>query len=121
MLYYILILPELQALFALLIPISLAMIFLVKFPLWLAMLTFLPLYCFVLELLIDLAGLHEFLRVHERKWKWREAIITILAFIPYQWILGFGALRAVYRYSRGVTNWEKTAHFGQHRTLPEVV
>lgn len=118
---YVLMLPELQALFALLIPVALIMIFLVKFPLWLAMLTFLPLYCFVLELLIDLAGLHEFLRVHERKWKWREAIITILAFIPYQWILSAGALRALYRYNRGVTNWEKTSHFGQHRTYSEAV
>ena len=118
---YVLMLPELQALFALLIPVALAMIFLVKFPLWLAMLTFLPLYCFVLELVIDLAGLHEFLRVHERKWKWREAIITILAFIPYQWILSVGALRALYRYNRGITNWEKTAHFGQHRTYSEAV
>ncbi len=119
--FYVLILPQLQALFALLIPISLAMFFLVKFPLWLAMLTFLPLYCFVLGLLIDLAGLHEFLKAHERKWRWREAIITILAFIPYQWILCFGALRAVYRFSRGITNWEKTTHFGQHRAFSEVV
>jgi cellulose synthase/poly-beta-1,6-N-acetylglucosamine synthase-like glycosyltransferase len=119
--FYVLILPELQALFALLIPVSLVMFFLVKFPLWLAMLTFLPLYCFILGLLIDLAGLHEFLKAHKRKWRWHEAIIIILAFFPYQWILCFGALRAVYRYSRGATNWEKTSHFGQHRTYSEAV
>jgi hypothetical protein len=35
--------------------------------------------------------------------------------------LCFGALRAVYRYSRGATNWEKTSHFGQHRTYSEAV
>lgn len=117
--FYVLILPELQALFALLIPVSLVMFFLVKLPLWMALLTFLPLYCFLLGLLIDLAGLHEFLKAHKRKWRWHEAIITILAFFPYQLILCVGALRAVYRYSRGVTNWEKTAHFGQHRTYSE--
>jgi glycosyltransferase XagB len=117
--FYVLVLPELQALFALLIPVSLAMFFLVKFPLWLALLTFLPLYCFVLGLLIDLAGLREFLKAHGRKWRWREAIITILAFFPYQGILSFGALRAVYRYNRGVTNWEKTAHVGQHRAFSD--
>src|SRR5260221_212731 len=44
--FYVLVLPELQAVFALLIPVSLVMFFLFKFPLWLAMLTFLPLYCF---------------------------------------------------------------------------
>jgi len=117
--FYVLVLPELQAFFALLIPISLVMFFLVKFPLWLAMLTFLPLYCFVLGLLIDLAGLREFLKAHGRKWRWHEAIITILAFLPYQGILSVGALRAVYRSMRGVTNWEKTAHVGQHRAFSD--
>jgi len=117
--FYVLVLPELQAFFALLIPISLVMFFLVKFPLWLAMLTFLPLYCFVLGLLIDLAGLREFLKAHGRKWRWHEAMITILAFLPYQGILSIGALRAVYRSMRGVTNWEKTAHVGQHRAFSD--
>jgi len=117
--FYVLVLPELQALFALLIPVSLVMFFLVKFPLWLAMLSFVPLYCFVLGLLIDLAGLREFLKAHGRPWRWREAIITILAFVPYQVILSVGALRAVYRCMRGVTNWEKTAHVGQHRAFSD--
>jgi cellulose synthase/poly-beta-1,6-N-acetylglucosamine synthase-like glycosyltransferase len=117
--FYVLVLPELQAVFALLIPVSLVMFFLVKFPLWLAMLTFLPLYCFVLGLLIDLAGLREFLKAHGRKWRWHEAMLTILAFLPYQGILSVGALRAVYRSMRGVTNWEKTAHVGQHRAFSD--
>lgn len=114
---YVLILPEVQALFALLIPISLVMFFVVKFPLWLAMFTFLPLYCLVLTIFIDLAGLREFLKAHKRRWRWSEAIITALAFFPYQWILGIGALRAVYRYIWGMSNWEKTRHLGQHRDL----
>src|SRR5229473_3084374 len=66
--FYVLILPEVQALFAILVPVSLVMFFLVKLPLWLAILTFLPLYCFVLAVFIDLAGLHEFLKAHRRKW-----------------------------------------------------
>ena len=114
---YVLILPEVQALFALLVPVSLVMFFFVKFPLWLAMFTFLPLYCLILAVFIDLVGLHEFLKAHKRRWSWREAIITALAFFPYQWILGIGALRAMYRYARGTSNWEKTMHIGQHRDL----
>ncbi len=112
---YVLILPEVQALLALLIPISVVMFFLVKLPLWLAMFTFLPLYCFVLAAFIDLAGLHEFLKAHKRKWRWREAFIMLVAFFPYQFILGLGALRALFRYVKGTSNWEKTAHIGQHR------
>lgn len=113
--FYILVLPELQALFAIMVPVAIAMIFLVKFPLWLAMFTFMPLFCFVQAVFIDLAGLHEFLKVHKRKWRWREAVILVLAFFPYQFILGAGACRAVYRYIQGASNWEKTAHIGQHR------
>ena len=113
---YILILPEVQAFFALMIPISLLMFFLVKLPLWLAMLTFLPLYCFVLTIFIDIAALYEFVKVHQRAWRWHEALLLLLAFFPYQVILSIGALRAVLRYLNGKSNWEKTAHIGQHRT-----
>ncbi|GAC1358389.1 MAG: hypothetical protein NVS2B12_01560 [Ktedonobacteraceae bacterium] len=113
--FYVLILPEVQAFFAILVPISIIMFFFVKLPLWLAMLTFLPLYCFVLAIFVDVAGLHEFLKAHGRKWSWREALILILAFFPYQFLLGLGAMRAVYRYCKGASNWEKTAHIGQHR------
>jgi len=112
---YVLILPELQAFFALLVPVSLLMFLFVKLPLWLAMLTFLPFYCFILTVFIDLAGLHEFLKTHKRRWSWRDAAIMVLAFLPYQWILSFGAIRAVWRYIQGRSNWEKTAHIGQHR------
>ncbi len=112
---YVLVLPELQAFFALLIPVSILMFFLVKFPLWLAMFTFMPLYCLVMAVFVDLVGLREFLRAHKREWSWREAAILVLAFFPYQGILGIGAVRAVYRYIKGVSNWEKTAHIGQHR------
>ena len=115
MAFYVLILPELQAFFALMVPVSLIMFFFVKLPLWLAMLTFMPLYCFILAIFIDLAGLHEFLKAHKRPWRWREAMIQVMAFFPYQALLGLGAMRAVFRYIKGASNWEKTAHIGQHR------
>lgn len=114
--FYVLILPEVQALFALMVPVSIVMFFFVQLPLWIAMFTYLPLYCFILAIFIDLAGLHEFLKAHHRPWKWTEAVVTLLAFIPYQVLLGLGAMRAVYRFLKGTTNWEKTAHVGQHRT-----
>jgi len=113
---YVLILPELQAFFTLMVPISLLMFFLVKLPLWFAMFTFMPLYCFLLAAFIDLAGLHEFLKAHKRKWSWREAFVMMLAFFPYQWMLSIGAIRAALRHIQGTANWEKTAHIGQHRT-----
>src|SRR5260370_33634745 len=114
--FYVLILPELQALFAILIPVAIVMFILVKFPLWLAMFTFLPLYCLVLGIFLDLAGLHEFLKAHKRKWRWHEALILVLVFFPYQLMPGIAALRPVSRSIRGASNWEKTVHIGQHRS-----
>src|SRR5579884_616947 len=114
--FYVLILPEVQAFFAILVPISVLMFFFVKRPLVMAMLTFLPLYCFLMAVFIDVAGLHEFLIAHDRPWRWREAIIMLLAFFPYQAILGWASVRAVYRQLRGASDWEKTAHIGQHRS-----
>ena len=38
-----------------------------------------------------------------------------IAYMPYQWILGFAALRAFWRHLRGMNNWEKTKHVGAHR------
>jgi cellulose synthase/poly-beta-1,6-N-acetylglucosamine synthase-like glycosyltransferase len=113
--FYVLILPEVQAFFMIMMPISFFMFFFIKLPLWLAMLTFLPLYCFLMALCVDVAGLHEFLIAHDRPWRWREAIIMLLAFFPYQAILGWASVRAVYRQLRGASDWEKTAHIGQHR------
>jgi glycosyltransferase XagB len=113
--FYVLILPELQAFFALLVPASLITFIFVKLPLWFAMFTFLPLYCFILAAFIDLAGLHEFLKAHKRRWSWRDAGILLLTFFPYQWLLTFSSMRAVFRSMQGTSNWEKTSHPGQHR------
>jgi glycosyltransferase XagB len=113
---YVLILPEVQALFTIMIPISLVMFFFIKLPVWMAILTFMPLYCFIFGLVISLAGLHEFVKVHHRPWKWSEALTLLIAFIPYQLLLGIGAMRAVWRQIQGASNWEKTAHVGQHRS-----
>jgi cellulose synthase/poly-beta-1,6-N-acetylglucosamine synthase-like glycosyltransferase len=114
---YVLLLPEILAFFTVMLPISIVMLFFIKLPLWIAILTFMPLYCFILAMCIDLAGLHEFVKVHHRKWKWREAVTLVIAFFPYQWLLGIGAIRAFWRQVRGASNWEKTAHIGQHKAI----
>jgi cellulose synthase/poly-beta-1,6-N-acetylglucosamine synthase-like glycosyltransferase len=112
---YVLIQPELQALFALMIPISILMAIFVRLPVWMTILTFAPMYCLIFGLFISLAGLHEFVKVHNRKWRWREAFLLVLTFIPYQLLLGIGAVRAVWRHVTGSKSWEKTAHVGQQR------
>src|SRR5215469_16382578 len=112
---YVLMLPEILAFFTVMLPVSIGMLFFVKLPIWMAILTIMPLYCFILAMFIDLAGLHEFVKVHKRRWKWREALTLLIAFFPYQLLVGIGAVRAMWRQLRGASNWEKTAHIGQHK------
>lgn len=117
---YILSGPFIQAAFAVMLPISLAMMFSVKLPVLLAMFTFVPLYMFGLQLCLDVAGLAEFIRTQQRDFSWRVFALTIIGFAPYQWLLAFAAFRAIVRQIRKQTNWEKTAHVGAHRKVENV-
>ena len=38
-----------------------------------------------------------------------------VSYLPFQWLLGYSALRAVWRYLLRNTSWEKTQHVGAHR------
>jgi cellulose synthase/poly-beta-1,6-N-acetylglucosamine synthase-like glycosyltransferase len=114
---YVLMGSYIQALFALMLPVSLVTIVLVKLPVWLALLTFLPLYMLILQACVELAGLIEFIRVQKQQISWLAFCTMVLGFFPYQWALAFAALRAVYRQLRHRTDWEKTAHTGIHRNL----
>lgn len=117
---YILLTPFLQAAFAVLIPVSIFMMLSVKLSLWIAILTFLPLYGFGLQALIDLVGLVEFMQSHGSEISVRVLLSAAIGYFPYQWLLAYAAFRAVVRQARKQTNWEKTAHLGAHRRLGEI-
>ncbi len=112
---YILCSPLLQLMTLLYMPVSLWTMFFVKVPAWTALLTSLPFYLLIIQLLINLAGLHEFTRAHNLKASPLDYLRTVLSFIPYQVMLGWGALRACWRHLRGLNSWEKTVHLGAHR------
>jgi cellulose synthase/poly-beta-1,6-N-acetylglucosamine synthase-like glycosyltransferase len=107
--------PFLQAVIGLLWPISVAMMLVAKVPVGLAMLSFLPLYAVVLQFVLSFVGLLEFAHVYRLRVRFRDVVMFTLGFLPYQAVLGLGALRAVYRFLRGAGNWEKTVHTGAHR------
>jgi cellulose synthase/poly-beta-1,6-N-acetylglucosamine synthase-like glycosyltransferase len=108
--------PLIQAVLTIYPLISLWMLFFVKLPTVLALLTMLPLYMLVIQLVISLVGLYEFTAAHGLKPSWLSPIWLLVAFLPYQALLGYAALRAVWRQLRGMNSWEKTAHIGAHRT-----
>ncbi len=107
--------PFIQAVVSLLWPVSVAMICLAKLPVPLAMLTVVPLYALALQFLVNLAGLLDFAHAYDQHLRLKDLVIFTMGFVPYQMILGFSAVRAVYREVRGASNWEKTEHIGAHR------
>jgi glycosyltransferase XagB len=115
---YTLSFPFFQLITILYVPISLWLILTSKVPVLIALISLLPAYMLIIQLLITLAGLYEFTAVH----RLRPALLTplklTLVFLPYQWLLGIGALRAVWRHVRGMNSWEKTQHVGAHRGEP---
>jgi cellulose synthase/poly-beta-1,6-N-acetylglucosamine synthase-like glycosyltransferase len=112
---YTLLSPLLQAVTVLYVPISVATILFVKTSTLVAMVSTLPLYMTVLQYLIGVAGLYEFVAVHGLKPSRWAAAQLLVAHLPYQWLLGFAALRAVWRQLTGDNSWEKTVHTGAHR------
>jgi cellulose synthase/poly-beta-1,6-N-acetylglucosamine synthase-like glycosyltransferase len=112
---YILGFPFIQAILAFYVPVSLAMIALVKLPLLVTVVLLLPSYFLFAHYLLSVVGLHEFARAHRLQLPAWVGATLLVTYFPYQWALGLAAMRAVWREMRGITNWEKTAHVGAHR------
>ena len=110
-------LPFFQALVAVFIPVSLVMILFVEVPVWLALLSFLPLIPTLGAVSIQLVGLGDFGRTYGPKARLRDYASLVLAVIPYQLVLAYSAARAVLRESRGIGGWEQTIHHGTHRRI----
>lgn len=112
---YTLAFPLVQAVLGLYIIVSLVMMFTVKTPVILAMILDLPLYLLFAHLSLSVLGLYEFADAHKLKASWKTVVWMIVGYLPYQWVLAYASLRAVYRELQGINNWEKTAHVGAHR------
>jgi cellulose synthase/poly-beta-1,6-N-acetylglucosamine synthase-like glycosyltransferase len=114
---YLLSMPFLQAATGLLIPISLALIFFVKVPTVIALITFIPLAPTIVTLAVEIAGITEFGRLYSQKVRVRDYVRLVLGTFPYQIFLAAAAVRSVARNLRGEHSWEKTEHTGAHRDL----
>jgi cellulose synthase/poly-beta-1,6-N-acetylglucosamine synthase-like glycosyltransferase len=113
---YTLAMPFLQAATGLLMPLSIASMFLLKVPMPTALLTFVPLAPTLVTVAVESAALGEFGREFGIRIRLRDQARLLLGTFPYQLLLAAAAVRAVWRVSRGHGGWEKTAHANAHRT-----
>lgn len=116
---YTLAFPHVQVGLAIYVPIALTTMFLVKAPVPLVMLSFLPVLAMAAHYLTSVVGLYEFTDAHGLKAKPGTVVKMALTWLPYQIVLGYAALRALRRHLAGIGDWEKTQHVGAHRPVTE--
>jgi glycosyltransferase XagB len=114
--FYTLAFPQGQALLGLYFIFSIVTMLTFKTPVLVALISFIPVLMLLAHLLISAIGLHEFAGAHGLKASPSTMLGLAIAWIPYQLVLSYAALRAVRRQARGVVNWEKTQHIGAHRS-----
>lgn len=115
---YTLAAPFFQALVSLSWPPALAAVLWLKLPVVVAVASLLPLYTLVFQYLLSVVGLYAFTREYQLRFPLLMPLAMAMTFLPYQWLLGISAVRAVYRQLRQRSDWEKTTHLGAHRRGP---
>jgi cellulose synthase/poly-beta-1,6-N-acetylglucosamine synthase-like glycosyltransferase len=117
---YTLAYPFVQAGLTLMWPLTLVAVLVLKLPVTVAVVSFVPLYVLLFQLLISLIGAYMFTREYGFRFPLLTPITMAVTFLPYQLLLGLSAVRAVWRDYRNRNDWEKTAHLGAHRRAARV-
>jgi cellulose synthase/poly-beta-1,6-N-acetylglucosamine synthase-like glycosyltransferase len=107
--------PFMQAFSGVGILVSVATAVMLRAPVALALLSFVPAIPTLATLAFEVAGLREFGRIYYTRPRLSDYLALVVGTFPYQLILAGAAVRAVLREAMGRRGWEKTAHVGAHR------
>lgn len=113
---YTLSFPLTQTALLIVTPVVLIVGLFAKLPVALSLLSFIPILILLVQYTISAVGMHELIKEQKLPHDRTIYVKLFVTLLPYQILLGVGALRATYRELRGINNWEKTAHTGAHRT-----
>jgi cellulose synthase/poly-beta-1,6-N-acetylglucosamine synthase-like glycosyltransferase len=111
--------PFLQAFAGVMIPLAIATAIIVKVPVGIALLSFLPAIPTITMVVFELVGVREFCRVYYVRPRVTDYLRLLIGTPLYQSVLAIAACRAVVREVRGQRGWEKTSHSGAHRNPAE--
>ncbi|MGW0821027.1 glycosyltransferase [Streptomyces sp. NPDC002845] len=113
--FYVLAFPHGQALLGIYLLVSLGMIVLLKVPVLVALVSYLPVLMLAAHFVTQAVGLYEFTDAHGLRATPKAVLRMALAWYPYQLVLAYAAVRAMRRQLTGRNDWEKTQHVGAHR------
>jgi cellulose synthase/poly-beta-1,6-N-acetylglucosamine synthase-like glycosyltransferase len=108
--------PYAQAVLGLYLPIAVLTAFVLRAPVPVALLSWLPVLLLIAHFVMSVVGLYEFTGAHGFKATPTMVVRMAFTWFPYQLVLSYASGRALWRQLRGIGNWEKTAHVGAHRT-----
>jgi cellulose synthase/poly-beta-1,6-N-acetylglucosamine synthase-like glycosyltransferase len=117
---YILANPYIMALSWLMIPAAFATAVLIKEPIGVTLLSFLPLLPMLGMLVAEGVAIAEFCRTYGERARLVDYLRLVVGLLPYQALLAYAAGRAVIRQASGTNSWHKTTHLGQHITKAAV-
>lgn len=112
---YTLTMPFVQAATGALVPVAILCIFVLKVPVPLTLLTFLPLAPTLVTVAVEAAALGEFGKEFGIRIRLWDHLRLVLGAFPYQLLLAVAAVRSVWRELSGQGGWEKTEHANAHR------
>jgi len=111
--------PVIQILFLLYFPFGVWLAANFKLPVLVSLISFVPMYIFILQILIYLIGIREFTREYKLDYSFSDSLKIIISFFPYQIILATSSFRGLAHLLLGKNTWEKTTHINAHRNLSE--
>ncbi len=112
---YILTSPLLQGLMFLYMPFGIYFALTQKLPILISLISFIPMYLFLLQQITYVIGFFIFTRVYNYKFNLFIPLRALLTFFPYQGMLVISAFRALYRVLFKKNAWQKTLHTNAHR------
>ena len=112
--------PFMQAFSGVAIPFGVGVALWTSLPVFVALLTFVPVLPMATNLVFQLVGLHDFGKQYGLRIRWYHYAKLVLGALPYGLLLAVAALRAVWREYTGKRNWELTSHVGAHLSTPAV-
>jgi glycosyltransferase XagB len=112
---YVLLWPMLQILFFFYLLLAIFVVPFLKIGLPVAIISVFPLFLLLIQIALLNIGLWNFTRDYKLKYPFWMLFKVPLTFIPYQIILGYSALRALWREIGQEKSWEKTKHTNIHR------
>jgi cellulose synthase/poly-beta-1,6-N-acetylglucosamine synthase-like glycosyltransferase len=115
--FYTLAFSRVQAILGIYFLCSLVMTFAFTTPMLIALVAYLPVLMLGALFLISVVGLYEFTDAHGLKASPGTVARMAVAWFPYQLVLAYAAMRALWRQLAGGNDWEKTEHVGAHRAL----